>query len=42
MKKMKIFYNFVLNIEKKEKRTIIIEFKIVYFRFRYSKSHLML
>ena len=40
IREMKIFYNFVLNVEKREKRTIIIKFKII--RFRYSRSHLML
>ena len=39
MRKMKIFRNFILNVERKEKRTIIIKFKIV--RFRYSRSYLI-
>ena len=36
---MMIFRNLILNVEKKEKRTIIIEFKII--RFRYSRFHLI-
>ena len=38
---MKIFRNFILSVEKKKKRTIIIEFKIVHFRFRYSRFYLI-
>ena len=40
MKKMKTFRNFIFNIKIKEKRTTIIEFKIIH--FRYLKSYLML
>ena len=40
MKEMKIFRNFILNIKIKEKRTIIIKFKIIH--FRYLRFYLML
>ena len=36
---MKTFYNLILNIEKRKKRTIIIKLKTIY--FQYSRSHLM-